>query len=62
MSWQSTLKAKAHKHITQYYPLGGSQTPAENLANTKALIQGVLFIRDSVMEDVCLNSHHMVFN
>ncbi|KAF8549226.1 hypothetical protein OG21DRAFT_1488716 [Imleria badia] len=51
MSWRSTLKAKAREHVTRYYPLGGSQTPAENLANAEALIQGVLFVRDSVMED-----------
>ena len=53
MTWQSTLKVKAHKYILRHYPLGGQRSAEENLLNAQALIRGAMFVRDGVDEDIC---------
>ena len=53
MSWQSTLKAKAHEYVTHHYLLGSQLSAEQNLHNAQELVCGTMFVRDGVNEDVC---------
>ena len=51
MTWQSTLKAKAHEWVVWHYPLGRCQLAENNLASMQELVCGTKFVRASLVKE-----------
>ncbi|KIK15431.1 hypothetical protein PISMIDRAFT_115186 [Pisolithus microcarpus 441] len=56
MTWQSTIKAKAHEILPWFYDIGTHFSEVENQSQSLELIKGAAFLRDGIDNKGLMNN------